>query len=57
MGVYVFLCILAFFFLLAVAIVAGVYSDKMVNFNSIDKVKDKGDEWIDTFESKVRLKE
>merc|ERR1712187_406977 len=53
MGVYVFLCIFAFFFLLAVAIVAGIYGDKMTNFNSIDKVKDKGDEWLDTFESKL----
>merc|ERR1712187_832044 len=53
LGVYVFLCIFAFFFLLAVAIVADIYSDKMTNFNSIDKVKDKGDEWLDTFESKL----
>jgi len=53
LGVYVFLCILAFFFLLAVAIVCGVYSDKMDNFNKLDTVKDKGDAWIDAFETKV----
>lgn len=53
MGVYVFLCILAFFFLLAVGIVCGIYSDKMSNFNQLDVVKDKGDAWIDTFETKV----
>merc|ERR1719183_61262 len=53
LAVYVFLCIFAFFFLLAVGIVCGAYSDKMANFNSIDTVKDKGDAWIDTFEKKL----
>jgi len=53
LGVYVFLCILAFFFLLAVAVVCGVYSDKMTQFNSLDKVRDKGDGWLDTFEDKL----
>lgn len=53
LGVYVLVCILAFFFLLAVAIVCGVYSDKMSNFNQLDVVKDQGDAWIDTFEAKV----
>merc|ERR1719183_2429440 len=53
LAVYVFLCIFAFFFLLAVAIVCGVYSDKMTNFNSLDSVKEQGDQWIDTFEEKL----
>jgi len=53
LAVYVLLCILAFFFLLAVSIVCGAYSDKMANFNSLDTVKDKGDQWIDTFEEKL----
>jgi hypothetical protein len=53
LGVYVFLCIGAFFFLLVVAIVCGVYSDKMANFNTLDTVRDKGDEWIDNFEEKL----
>merc|ERR1711934_907473 len=48
LAVYVFLCIFAFFFLLAVAIVCGVYSDKMTNFNSLDNARDQGDQWIDT---------
>merc|ERR1719362_1430217 len=52
LAVYVFLCIFAFFFLLAVAIVCGLYSDKMTNFNSLDTVRDQGDQWIDTFEQK-----
>jgi len=53
LAVYVFLCIFAFFFLLAVAIVCGVYSDKMTNFNSLDNARDQGDQWIDTFEQKL----
>jgi hypothetical protein len=53
LAVYVFLCIFAFFFLLAVAIVCGVYSDKMTNFNSLDDAKDQGDQWMDTFEQKL----
>merc|ERR1712032_1510284 len=53
LAVYVFLCIFAFFFLLAVAIVCGLYSDKMTNFNSLDTVRDQGDQWIDTFEQKL----
>jgi len=53
LAVYVLLCILAFFFLLAVSIVCGSYSDKMANFNSLDTVKDKGDAWIDTFETQL----
>merc|ERR1712032_937297 len=53
LAVYVFLCIFAFFFLLAVAIVCGLYSDKMTNFNSLDTVKDQGDQWIDAFEQKL----
>ena len=53
LAVYVFLCIFAFFFLLAVAIVCGVYSDKMTNFNSLDNVRDQGDQWMDTLEQKL----
>jgi hypothetical protein len=53
LAVYVFLCIFAFFFLLAVAVVCGVYSDKMTNFNSLDNVRDQGDQWMDTFEQKL----
>jgi len=53
LAVYVFLCIFAFFFLLAVSIVCGVYSDKMTNFNSLDNVRDQGDQWIDRFEAKL----
>jgi len=53
LAIYVCLCIFAFFFLLAVSIVCGVYSDKMTNFNSLDNVRDQGDQWIDTFEEKL----
>jgi len=54
LGIYVFLCIMAFFFLLAVAVVCGIYSDKMSNFDSLDKVRDKGDSWIDTLEDHTK---
>lgn len=53
LAVYVFLCIFAFFFLLAVAIVCGVYSDKMTNFNSLDSVKDQGNQWMGTLEQQL----
>jgi len=53
LAVYVFLCIFAFFFLLAVAIVCGVYSDKMTNFNSLDSVRDQGDQWMGTLEQQL----
>ena len=53
LAVYVFLCIFAFFFLLAVAIVCGVYSDKMTNFNSLDSVKDQGNQWMGTLEEQL----
>jgi len=53
LAVYVFLCIFAFFFLLAVAIVCGVYSDKMTSFNSLDSVKDQGNQWMGTLEQQL----
>jgi len=53
LAVYVFLCIFAFFFLLAVAIVCGVYSDKMTNFNSLDSVKEQGNQWMGTLEQQL----
>lgn len=53
MTIYVFLCVFAFFFLLAVAIVAGVYSDKLSQFSSLDNVRDQGDSWLDKLEAKT----
>lgn len=53
MTIYVFLCVFAFLFLLCVAFVAGIYSDKMAQFNSVSKVTDVSDAWIDTLETKM----
>jgi len=55
--VYIGLCIFAFFFLLAAAVVAGIYSGKLdqVNYVSeaINKAKGTGDPWIDVLDTQV----
>lgn len=53
MTIYICLSVIAFLCLLSVAIVTGVYSDKMTQFNSLDNVRDEGDAWIDKFETKL----
>jgi len=51
--VYIGLSLFAFFFMLIVAIIAGVYSGKLDQVNYITQAKATGDEWIDVLESQV----
>jgi len=53
LGFYTFLCLLGFLLLFSLAIVAGVYSDKMTQFSSLDAVREQGDEWLDVLEDTV----
>lgn len=54
MALYVCLCIFAFFFMLAVCVVSALYSGKLDQFDSTLKVKETGDQWIDTLESQLK---
>merc|ERR1711939_1116429 len=53
LGFYTFLCILGFVLLLVVGIVSFTYSDKMTQFDTLDVVRDQGDEWLSTLEEKL----
>merc|ERR1711939_933989 len=53
LGVYTLLCLLGFLLLFSLAIVAGVYSDKMTQFSSLDTVREQGDQWLDVLEETI----
>lgn len=51
--VYIGLSLFAFFFLLAVAIVTGVYSGKLDHVNYVSQAKSTGDPWIEVLDTQV----